>query len=272
MGAGACGDRCCGCGGNSEPVNRFASCLTEQDANRPQEPDLPSAVEVEPLGEDEIRLDEAGEQDAEMADACEQTLGAARFETEIELMLQAPVNGGRQLSHPLLPEALGEFVDAFVVFRAVRRCLGGDGGIEARGHQGAESENTGRGGLASERLESRRPEVVEGQNQVEHVAEAFEAMARAVQAEEEPLVRRCQQPGGDAFERRRHRAAPGGFDIEVEGQRVLHIMMELDSKIVAQPGAMVVIASALRPKSDGREQFFGASDVVSTNQQIEIAI
>lgn len=102
------------------------------------------------------------------------------------------------------------------------------------------------------------------------MAEAFEAVARAVQAEEEPFVLRREEPGWDAMELGGLCALPGFLDMKVEGEGILDVVVELDGGAAAEPGTFIVVATSRGRKADFAEEEFGAVDVGASDEQVEV--
>ncbi len=105
---------------------------------------------------------------------------------------------------------------------------------------------------------------------VEDEAEAIEAVADCVKAEVEEFVRRGEPPGGLAGEVLELRVAPRAFEVEVDGQGVFHVEVQLDDGGAATPLLVVVVGHGIGEEIESLQEAGGGGEVSFMHEQIEI--
>jgi len=244
----------------------------QEQADGPEQPHLPVAVHMEASSEGEVSVDEARGKDAEVTEAGERALPRPGFDREEEPVLGAPVDGGRGGVESLLPDLIGESVESGTIARAQRGWIrDGEPRIKPNCQAGPDGEHMVSGWILGGRRRVLGPGA-EGEDEVEDVAEALEAVADAVQAEEEPFIGGGEEPCGNAVEIGGLGALPDLVDMEVEGERILDVVVEFDGGAAAKPGPLIVVAPAGGEEADFAKQGFRFRDIGAANEQVKVRI
>jgi hypothetical protein len=172
-----------------------------------------------------------------------------------------------------VPEAVGEgFEVGDGCGVGLEPGVNGEAGVQAaeygerEGDEGVEGSDRGAGppGVGGE------GEFFEGELEVKEEAEALEAVTDGVEAKEEELVLGGEELAGLALEGRGVGAAECAGDVEVEGEGVLDVEVELEGGGVAAPGAVVVVGDAGSEAGSG-EDALGAGEIGGGDEEVEVA-
>ena len=144
------------------------------------------------------------------------------------------------------------------------------GRVEAAGHGEAEQEDAGSfAAVRGADVEGRRRELSEGVAKVDDEAEALEAVADGVEAKEEEFVGGGEPAAGLAEKGGGEGAGQDGGRVEVKGERVLDVVVELDGGGAAVPLAVVVVGGA-GAEAEGGEDGFGGGEVAGGDEEVEV--
>lgn len=190
-----------------------------------------------------------------------------------ERVRRAPVQRLAWLGEQLLPQAIGKIFKMLVLFFSSGE-VEDDCSVrlQTAHHRQAEREETTEFSDLWLRMPNggRVRKSLEGQLQIENEAKEVEAVTRGVEAKEEQFIVRRKLPAVLSLKDGWPRPLQCAFDVEVESQRVFHVVVQLDRGSPPVPGTMVVVGHA-RDESNRGEDGFGARQIGFADQEVEVA-
>lgn len=245
----------------------------EQKTNGPQQPDLPGLARVKAFGESKVVVNQAREENSRVAKPAEKSPERASLHHQVEVVFRAPVDNRAGLRHALLPKLVGKRLQSRPIV-AGESCGGQrrTTRIEALRHHRAKGHKVGDFSVAPRTAAGTGQwKLLKSKGEIEDVAEPFEAVAGAVKAKKEQFVRGRQKPGRDSLKVRETDPLPGALHIEVEGQRMLDVVMQIHRDSVTPPGPLMIVAAAPGQEAELGEQIFRARHIHRADQQVEVA-
>lgn len=225
---------------------------------------------MESGGEGEVDIEETREQVAQVAQTRAVAPPGACLEGEEDAVFREPPEKRGRSARKLPPKLIGEGVERFAIaLRERHRIRNREPGIEVRGHPDSEGENGGGGRIPQRPGGERRP-ASKSEYEVEDQAKVSEAMAHAMQAEKEELIRGRKKVDRGAMKFRGLGTLPDLVDAEIEDQRVLDVVVKIDCDVSPAPRLLVVNPTTCGREAENREQVLGSGEIGFSNKEIEV--